>query len=304
MERAGDLLKEFFSLCNIDVEEGGKIVSLFSSWGEILTGAAANGREIACHARPTGVERGALLVEVDHPGWTQTLRVYQAEILKNISRLYPSLGIRLLRIRCVPPSEPLLHGEKRELRAALKKRLAFLEPGEREEKSGSLCASLSSHKMWPSFGGVAAFLPLPDEPDLRPLLRRALGEGKRVFLPRIEGEGIVFHGVSSLEDEDMRLHSFGMREPSALLPVADLGSFSRGGLLFLVPGLGFDLRGGRLGRGKGYYDRFFGGFPAGRFSCVLGAAFSCQIVERVPCGVGDFPVSGVVTEEGVVFVGG
>jgi 5-formyltetrahydrofolate cyclo-ligase len=71
--------------------------------------------------------------------------------------------------------------------------------------------------------------------------------------------------------------------------------------LALVPGLAFDRGGGRLGRGKGYYDRFLSAIAGARAARGYGAAgftalafgYSSQIVDRVPAGAGDSPLDGL-----------
>jgi 5-formyltetrahydrofolate cyclo-ligase len=66
----------------------------------------------------------------------------------------------------------------------------------------------------------------------------------------------------------------------------------------IVPGLAFDASGNRLGRGKGYYDRFLSQFPPK--TLLIGLAFECQIVEKVPVDARDCPVSIVVTEKRII----
>jgi 5-formyltetrahydrofolate cyclo-ligase len=66
----------------------------------------------------------------------------------------------------------------------------------------------------------------------------------------------------------------------------------------IVPGLAFDPFGNRLGRGKGYYDRFLSQFPL--TTLLIGLAFECQIVEQVPVETWDYPVSVIVTESRVI----
>jgi hypothetical protein len=93
MNKAGDLLKDFFAFCNI--EGGEKYVALFSSWRKIA------GDDIAAHSRIFNLHRGALIVEVDHPGWAQRLRMQQSGILQKLSTNYPDLGIRMIHIKLV-----------------------------------------------------------------------------------------------------------------------------------------------------------------------------------------------------------
>ena len=68
--------------------------------------------------------------------------------------------------------------------------------------------------------------------------------------------------------------------------------------LFLVPGLGFDASGGRLGYGLGFYDRAFASAAPGALK--VGLAFEAQFLERVPTGPHDVPMDIVVTEDRVI----
>jgi 5-formyltetrahydrofolate cyclo-ligase len=69
----------------------------------------------------------------------------------------------------------------------------------------------------------------------------------------------------------------------------------------LVPGLAFDSDGNRLGRGKGYYDRFLLQLPAE--TITIGLAFESQIVDSVPTDTWDKPVKIIITENRVITVG-
>jgi hypothetical protein len=98
MDKAGDLLKSFLSFYNL--EKGQKYVSLFSGWRDIV------GEDISSHARAVDIRRGALLIEVDHPGWMQIIQMKQAYILKVIEKKYPELGIRVLHFRLIKEGPP------------------------------------------------------------------------------------------------------------------------------------------------------------------------------------------------------
>ena len=79
-------------------------------------------------------------------------------------------------------------------------------------------------------------------------------------------------------------------DPTRRVEPNDLG-------LVLVPGLAFDLQGNRLGRGAGYYDRFFTRLPSDVPKIAL--AFDCQIVDLVPTDPHDMPVDMIITETGI-----
>ncbi len=74
--------------------------------------------------------------------------------------------------------------------------------------------------------------------------------------------------------------------------------------LILTPGLAFDSNGGRLGRGAGYYDRFFAQCDSQRDEPVpkLALAFDCQILDQIPTEPHDIPLNGIITESRIIRV--
>lgn len=195
--------------------------------------------------------------------------------------------------------------EKGELRKRLKAALAAVPM----DAWGAWCEALHERlERVPEVeraGRVMAFAGLPAwrEFDCEPLCRRMLREGKRVALPRTEKSALsgATAMASWVEDWDRDVvvdpsSSFGgvMYGPRAGLEEARLAELD----LVIVPGLGFDERGGRLGRGAGFYDRVLGGLrPEARRVAV---AFECQIVPEVPMEAHDERVDVVVTEERVI----
>ena len=153
------------------------------------------------------------------------------------------------------------------------------------------------------------------EVDTGGLLAAALQQGKRCFVPLVQdsSSNMQMLQIDGLED----LHPappFGILEPAASRPD---GSARQDALaapelldVLVMPGLGFDAAGGRLGRGGGYYDKYAGDLAAraaalGRPApLLLALAFREQLVEgRVPMGQLDRPVDVLVTPDGVVAAG-
>ncbi len=203
-----------------------------------------------------------------------------------------------------------LRAAKRDLRLRMRALLADASPAGRERKSRLMCGALMGTEAWRNAPLVAGFFPFGPEPDIRPLLEGALAEGRRLALPRIEGGTLSFRFVRSLED--CVPGAYGIREPAESLPRAGTedpaaGDFAAAGTVILVPGLAFDRRGGRLGRGKGFYDRFLGRLfpesgPAER-AAVVGICYGFQIVDRVPAGPEDRGIGFVLTEDGLLACG-
>lgn len=133
------------------------------------------------------------------------------------------------------------------------------------------------------------------EVDIRPLIALALREGKRVCFPRVDWKRrrLVPALVNSIRQDleaDPARPKLGLRQPRADCPAIPAKRLD----LILVPGVAFDRRGGRLGRGGGFYDRFLSSVPRPG-PILLAAAFGPQIVDRVPMEAHDQAVDIIVT---------
>lgn len=126
---------------------------------------------------------------------------------------------------------------------------------------------------WDAAHTVLLYSALPDEVNTDCLLLAAEGDGKTVLLPRVDGDRLTLHVYSS---DSMAPGAFGVMEPQGPeFPPSRYGEIE----LAVVPGMAFDRRGHRLGRGKGYYDRLLPLLPAAR---VVGLCFPFQVVASVP----------------------
>ena len=153
----------------------------------------------------------------------------------------------------------------------------------------AVCARILEDPWFAGAKTVMAFMAMPSEPDLDPVIREILRQGKRLVLPRCE-EGFRL-SARIVEDPDLLIPGvFGIREPGPELPEADPADID----LILVPGMAFDGRGRRLGRGKGYYDRFLSDCPGRTMGICWHAA------ETVPVEEHDISVDAVVTEDAVI----
>lgn len=117
---------------------------------------------------------------------------------------------------------------------------------------------------------VAAFFPMKNEPDIMPILHVLSKEG-RLLLPRCGDDcSMNFFKVENLY-RDLTVGAFGIREPlESCKPW--VGNIP----VFIVPGTKFDKNGGRIGHGKGYYDRFLARFPQ---SLKIGVCLPEQLQE-------------------------
>jgi 5-formyltetrahydrofolate cyclo-ligase len=164
---------------------------------------------------------------------------------------------------------------KTALRQLIGGRLKSLSAEERAAASAQARALLAAQPLWQQAQSVLFFAPLPEELDVWPLLAIALRAGKKVALPRFERPTKSYAAcqIQNLET-DLRVGHFGIREPSELCSPLAAGVLD----LILVPGVGFDRQGHRLGRGKGYYDQLLTVMRGRR----CGVAFDQQIAEEIP----------------------
>ena len=174
---------------------------------------------------------------------------------------------------------------KKELRQLIRQRKRQFTQQELGELSLAVVGRLSAHKRMAEAQTVMLYCSLPDEVDTHGLIDTLYGEGKTVVLPVVTGEGEmelrVYHGADSL-----RRGAFESRERGAARHT-DNESIDLG----VIPGMAFDDSGHRLGRGKGYYDRFLVNLP----HCYkIGMCFDFQRVEHVPCESTDIAVDEVI----------
>jgi len=129
---------------------------------------------------------------------------------------------------------------------------------------------------------ILAYLAFRNEIDLRPLFD--LMPDVRWALPRTERDRLVIHPYVPGR---VKRHRFGMLEPVADLPIVEPQKLN----IALIPGVSFDRRGGRLGLGGGYYDRFLPRTDALR----VGITYDCCLADRLPCADYDQRMDWVVT---------
>ncbi len=142
---------------------------------------------------------------------------------------------------------------------------------------------------------VSGYVRFRSEIDPGPLMARLAAAGCVLSLPRTPAArapgGLTFHRWAP--GEPLETSAFGVREPSADAPVLEPDTL-------LVPLLGFDRAGGRLGYGAGHYDRTLARLRARKPVTAIGLAYACQEVPLVPTAPTDQRLDGVLTPDGYI----
>jgi 5-formyltetrahydrofolate cyclo-ligase len=174
---------------------------------------------------------------------------------------------------------------KQTLRREARERLRAISPEAHTELSRRACELFLAHAKLDSHTSLLLYMPLQGELDVRLILAEATARKRQIALPRFlpdQGKYAAFF----IGDKPLAPGAFGALEPDESMPVP-LNQLD----LLLVPGLGFDLRGRRLGRGKGFYDRMLS--EASGVKC--GICFDEQILQEIPAEPHDISVDFLAT---------
>lgn len=173
--------------------------------------------------------------------------------------------------------------QKSELRSYIRSVKKGYTSEELSFMSENLCRQILVSDRWKESRIVLLYHALPDEVDTKWLLEDALREHKTILLPVVQGENLTL----CLYDGQTREGAYGIQEPVGK-PFVDLKFIE----LALVPGMAFDGKNCRLGRGKGYYDRLL---PLLNASYKIGLCFPFQMCENIPTETHDIPMDEVVS---------
>jgi len=179
---------------------------------------------------------------------------------------------------------------KKALRHRLREVIDAIPPEVLHERSSQACLRLAAASAYKRAEVIMVFLSLPKEVDTTTLVLQAWRDRKRVLAPKVSWEQrrMLPIEIGSLSD-NISEGAFGLREPAegTPFPVQNID-------LVIVPGLGFDREGNRIGRGRGFYDHFLAQESWHGIAC--GLALEDQVVEHVPMGEGDKPVDMLATD--------
>lgn len=176
--------------------------------------------------------------------------------------------------------------DKQQIRSMIRTKKRAMTPAQIEKASRALTTLFLSLPQYQNARSIYGYLPFNQEVDTHPLLLRALRDGKRVALPKIYGDEMRFVWIEDLDA--VQKAGIGCPEPIADGPLADDPD-----ALVLLPGLAFDLQGGRMGYGGGFYDRFL----AGESHPTVALCYGFQLLPQIPLEEHDLRVTCIISTD-------
>jgi 5-formyltetrahydrofolate cyclo-ligase len=162
--------------------------------------------------------------------------------------------------------------DKNEKRGWARIQINQMPSQDKHNASIKVANQIINHEIFKSAEIIAAYVALDDELNTRPILEEALKQNKRLLLPFVDGDIMQFSAISDL-DQDLAKGNFGILEPVNKLPF----QWDNQTCVIIIPARLFDSYGGRIGRGKGYYDKYL----SNKYdSTKVGVCFDVQIYDK------------------------
>ncbi|KAK3786646.1 hypothetical protein RRG08_027603 [Elysia crispata] len=177
------------------------------------------------------------------------------------------------------------------LRELIKQKLGHLTEQEMQLQSKIIHRKVVSSEIFKNSNRISIFLSMKDEVNTYPVVQSILEMGKQCFIPNCNGTDMIMVPFKSFDEEKTFTKShFGVSQPASFEPEQDANK--SGGIdLMFMPGLGFSKEGHRLGRGKGYYDKYLELCSnTGKMPKTIALIFKEQLLDHIPTGEHDMSV--------------
>lgn len=165
-----------------------------------------------------------------------------------------------------------------------------MPPSQVETRSRIVTGRLFGVDLYQHTPNILAYASCNREVDTYELMRRSIGWGKNVYVPKVYGREMRFYRIP--DPEVLKPGSFGIPEPPGSLP-----EWKGGNALMVMPGLAFDYDRNRVGYGGGFYDRFLSAHPG---LDTVALCFDFQLVDRIEAEPHDLKPDAVICEKGIL----
>ncbi|MCM8806126.1 MAG: 5-formyltetrahydrofolate cyclo-ligase [Candidatus Omnitrophica bacterium] len=180
---------------------------------------------------------------------------------------------------------------KNEIRKNILKKIESITESEFIEMNKKIFENFLALSEYKNCWTLMSYVSFDREPETISIIKDALSKAKSVCIPKIEWKNLSMVPVQIFNEDDI---DFSQKIPQ---PLSDTVIKIEEIELIIVPGIAFDRNCNRLGRGKGFYDRFL---SQCKNAIKVGLAFDIQIIENVPTSEHDVPVDIIVTQSQII----
>lgn len=178
--------------------------------------------------------------------------------------------------------------DKASIRKLMNTKKASLSAEDKQREADMVLRSIEKMPCFQKAQSVLMYYSLPDELPTHNFVLKWAAE-KKVYLPRVVGDDLEIAIYGELATDG----KYGIEEPTAASVSPDEID------LVIVPAVALDIKGNRLGRGKGYYDRLLPQCPQ---AYKIGVALECQLLEELPVDPFDVPLDAVFTASNEIII--
>lgn len=183
---------------------------------------------------------------------------------------------------------------KSDIRKTILDKRNSISPLDIVNNSRIISNSVISTKEYQSSSSIGIYYSIGSEVKTFDIIKHSLENKKEIALPRvIDSTKIQFFKIMEDKFEKIKFTKgkYGIFENSMSTTIIDKID------LLIIPGIAFDLKGYRIGYGKGYYDRFL---SSGKSKCIMGLSYESQIINGIPNNEHDIPVDIIITEKRII----
>lgn len=188
---------------------------------------------------------------------------------------------------------------KKILRKEILKKRENINITEKKDMDKEILNRLLESKYYNEARNIFIYISYGSEINTKDIINKALKQNKRIYVPRTEFRTRVMDAVEISSLDKLTENSYGILEPSETHKHIDPNELD----LILVPGVAFDRKGGRIGYGAGFYDRYFKKINCDNIKRItkLALAYDFQVIDKVPMDKLDIPVDCIITEKEFIY---
>lgn len=188
-----------------------------------------------------------------------------------------------------------IYSKKKELRKSILDIRNNLDTDTKKENDNIIKNKLLESSYYKNAEKIFIYISYSSEIDTIEIIKKALKDGKEIFVPRTVFKTKAMDAVKIISLENLKKDRYGILEPEEGEPHINPDELD----LIVVPGVAFDDRGGRIGYGAGYYDRYFKKISKERSKIIkkIALAYDFQVIEEVPMDEQDVKIDCIITEK-------